>query len=170
MRRRRRGLAAPIIVVDLLGLGEQDFWMLFVPLIGGMAFGSWLTGRLAGRIPTRVLVDRTLVFIAGATTLNILLAAFVPTLPWVLVGPTMLGAAIGLIFPVLQLALLDLFPHHRGAAASVAAFVILAFNAVLAGIVAPLVTASMLTTAMTSAVLSLLGMAFWLWHRSATTS
>lgn len=163
-------MAAPIIVVDLLGLGEQDFWMLFVPLIGGMAFGSWLTGRLAGRIPTRVLVDRTLVFIAGATTLNILLAAFVPTLPWVLVGPTMLGAAIGLIFPVLQLALLDLFPHHRGAAASVAAFVILAFNAVLAGIVAPLVTASMLTTAMTSAVLSLLGMAFWLWHRSATTS
>src|SRR5699024_1402172 len=39
--------AAPIIVVRLLGLGEQDFWVLFAPLIIGMMAGSLVVGRAA---------------------------------------------------------------------------------------------------------------------------
>jgi DHA1 family bicyclomycin/chloramphenicol resistance-like MFS transporter len=45
--------AAPLFVVQLLGLGEQDFWVLFVPMIGGMIAGSWASGRLAGRFSGR---------------------------------------------------------------------------------------------------------------------
>lgn len=161
-------LAAPIVVVDLLGLGEQDFWMLFVPLVAGMALGSWITGRVAGQIESHRLVDATMGFVVAAAAVNVALTMLSPTLPWVLVGPTLLGVAIGVVFPVLQLALLDMFPHHRGAAASMTAFVILAFNVVIAGVIAPLATASLLTAALTSAGLSLLGVLAWVWHRRAT--
>ena len=91
-----------------------------------------------------------------------------PRLPWVLVGPTLLGTAIGMAFPVLQLALLDLFPHRLGSAASMSAFAVLISNAAIAGVVAPLVTGSLLTAALANACLSALGALLWRWHRAAT--
>ncbi|TQM90751.1 DHA1 family bicyclomycin/chloramphenicol resistance-like MFS transporter [Ornithinimicrobium humiphilum] len=163
-------LAAPIIVVDLLGLGEQDFWMLFVPLVGGMAVGSWISGRVAGRVSGPVLVDRTMILVLVAASANVALAALAPRLPWVLVGPTLLGTAIGVAFPVLQLALLDLFPHRLGSAASMSAFAVLISNALLAGVLAPLVTGSLLTAALTSAALSAVGATLWRWHRRAVAT
>ena len=45
--------SAPYIVVSMLHMGEQDFWVLFVPLISGMVIGSWFSGRLAGQISGR---------------------------------------------------------------------------------------------------------------------
>lgn len=163
-------LAAPIIVVDLLGLGEQDFWMLFVPLVGGMAVGSFISGRVAGRVSGPVLVDRTMILVLVAASANVALAALAPRLPWVLIGPTLLGTAIGVAFPVLQLALLDLFPHRLGSAASMSAFAVLISNALLAGVLAPLVTGSLLTAALTSAALSAVGATLWRWHRRAVAT
>lgn len=160
-------LSAPIVVVDLLGLGEQDFWMLFVPLIGGMVVGSWISGRVAGRVPGPVLVDRTMWLVLAAALLNVVVALALPTLPWVVIGPALLGTAIGIVFPVLQLAMLDLFPANRGSAASMSAFAVLLCNAITAGIVAPLVTSSLLGAALASAGFAVAGALFWLWHRVA---
>src|SRR5690606_21641008 len=41
--------SAPAFVMDLLGKGERDFAWLFIPTIGGMTLGAYLSGRLAGR-------------------------------------------------------------------------------------------------------------------------
>lgn len=161
-------VAAPIVVVDLLGKGEQDFWMLFVPMIGGMVMGSMLTNRLAGRVDTDRMLDVVMVGLLVAAGLNVGLAALVPSLPWVVLGPAATGIAIGVAFPVLQLAMLDLFPHDRGSAASMASFATLVFNALLAGAIVPVVTGSLLTTALTSAVFAVLGALLWAWHRRAT--
>lgn len=160
-------VGAPIVVVDLLGKGEQDFWMLFVPMIGGMVLGSWLTDRLAGRVSTERLVDVTMAGLLVAVVVNTGLAALLPGLPWAVVGPGLMGVLIGIVFPVLQVAMLDLFPHHRGAAASMASFASLTFNALLAGVIVPLVSASLLSVALTSGVFSVLGALLWVWHRRA---
>src|SRR5690606_34442432 len=136
-------VGAPIVVVDLLGLGEQDFWVLFVPMIGGMVVGSWLTNRLAGRLDGRVLVDRAMAGLVLAGAANVVLTAVVPTLPWAVVGPALMGTAIGIVFPVLQLAMLDLFPHHRGSAASIASLASRVCNAALPGLEIPLVRPSL---------------------------
>lgn len=161
-------LSAPIVVVDLLGLGEQDFWILFVPMIGGMVLGSWITGRAAGRVDADVLVDRTLLLVLLAAVANVALSVLAPTLPWVVLGPALIGVGIGIVFPVLQLALLDLFPHHRGAAASMSAFSVLICNALVAGVVAPLATTTLLTAALTSTAFAVAGVLLWAWHRAAT--
>ncbi|WP_151526280.1 multidrug effflux MFS transporter [Serinicoccus kebangsaanensis] len=161
-------VAAPIVVVDLLGRGEQDFWMLFVPMIGGMVTGSMLTNRLAGRVDSGRMVDATMAGLLTAVGLNVLLCAVAPVLPWAVLGPAAMGIAIGVAFPVQQLAMLDLFPEQRGAAASMASFAALVFNALLAGAIAPLVTGSLLTAAGSSACLALAGAGLWAWHRRAT--
>lgn len=158
---------APIIVVDLLGRGERDFWLLFVPMIAGMVAGSWLSTRLAGRVDPRRLVDGAMVGLLASAAVNVVLTATVPVLPWAVVGPTLLGVGIGIVFPLLQLAMLDLFPERRGAAASMASFASLLFNAALAGALVPLVDGSLLQVALASAALAVLGGALWLWHRRA---
>lgn len=158
--------AAPIIVVDLFGLGEQDFWVLFVPIIAGLMLGAWISGRLAGRVHRFRLVDAALVGTVVAGVVNVVLMSIVPGLPWAVIGPAMLACGIAIAFPAIQLEILDTFPHHRGAAASLGTFGSLGFNAVLAGVVAPLVTGTLLLTAITSFVLVLVGALLWWWHRS----
>jgi DHA1 family bicyclomycin/chloramphenicol resistance-like MFS transporter len=164
--------AAAIVVVDLLGLGPSDFWVLFVPLIGGLSIGSWLSGRVAGRVPPRRLVSVGLAVAVVAGTLNLALAAWQPTagLPAAVLAPSGLGAAVGLAFPTLQLAPLDLFPDALGAAASATAVTALVLNAVVAGLVAPAVTSSLASIAAASLALVLIGAAFWVWHLVATQS
>jgi DHA1 family bicyclomycin/chloramphenicol resistance-like MFS transporter len=159
---------APIIVVDLLGGGERDFWLLFVPMIAGMMTGSWLSTRLADRVEPRHLVDAAMAALVVAAGANVLLMATQPVLPWAVAGPALLGVAIGVVFPLLQLAMLDLFPERRGSAASMASFASLLFNAALAGVGVPLVDGSLLQVAAASAALALLGAAFWAWHRQAS--
>lgn len=81
--------AAPIFVVSPLGKGPQDFWVFFVPLVGGMVLGSFTNARLAGRISGHVLITGgQCVAITGAVAG--MLFAFGPgaaTLPWAVVGP-----------------------------------------------------------------------------------
>lgn len=160
--------AAPIIVVDLFGLGEQDFWVLFVPVITGLLVGAWLSGRLAERLTRFRLVDLAMLGTVFAGVLGVVLMAIVPELPWAMVAPSLAACGIAIAFPAIQLEILDAFPHNRGAAASLGTFGSLAFNALLAGVIAPLVTGSLLSVAVTSLVLVLVGAALWLWHRRVT--
>ena len=158
-------VAAPIVVVDLLGRGEQDFWMLFVPMVGAMALGSWISTRAAERVAPERLVDVAVLGLLGAAALNLMVVLVWPTVPGAVVGPALLGVGIGTTYPVLQLTMLDLFPTHRGAAASMATFASLVFNAVLAGAIAPLVGGSLAGLALASLVFAVTGAALWWWHR-----
>src|SRR5690606_29197301 len=135
------------IVVDLFGLGEQDFWVLFIPIIGGLMVGAWLSGRLAERVTRSRSVDLALGFATFAAILNVVLALGAPRLPYAMIGPALLALGIAVAFPAIQLEILDAFPHNRGAAASLGTFAALAFNALLAGVISPLVTGSLLEVA-----------------------
>lgn len=158
-------VSAPIFVVDLIGKGERDFWMLFVPLIGSVVVGSWLSGRLAGHVETTSLLDRSIGFTAIAAGINVVVAMVSPSLPYVVLAPGLIGLGAALSFPALQLAMLDLFPHQRGSAASLATFASLAFNALLAGVISPIVSGSLIVMASASAGFALLGAGLWLVHR-----
>jgi len=158
-------VGAPIIVMDLLGQGEQDFWKLFVPLIGGTMAGSFLSGRLADRVSRRALVGTAIPLAVAAGALNVIIVAITPTLPWAVIAPVLLACAIGTAFPVLNLEILDLFPDHRGSAASMGTFASLIFNAALAGVVVPIVATSLLGVALTGLTFSTLSALGWWWHQ-----
>lgn len=75
--------SAPMFVVRLLGKGEQDFWVLFVPLISGMVVGSWVSGRLAGRVTRNRLATGGywISLVGGTANLVLMLVPATRTLP-----------------------------------------------------------------------------------------
>jgi MFS transporter, DHA1 family, multidrug resistance protein len=158
--------AAQLFIVKLLGLGDQDFWVLFVPLISGMVVGSWLSGRLAGRLSGRRLASIGYVVTATAAALNLALCLIPATavLPWVILPLPFYSLGIALAFPILTLAMLDLFPHRRGAASSVQSFVSLLGNAAVAGLLAPALGFSLWALAAGALGLTLIGWLFWKRH------
>ena len=162
---------AAIFVVELLGKGEGDFWQFFVPLFSGVVLGSWISGRAAGRVSATRLITWAFAGAAVAAVANVALAAgFGPAVPWAVVGPTLIAIGVAAAFPTIQVAMLDLFPQIRGAAASVAGVMPLATNALVATAVTPFVTGSVTSLAVTSLALVVLGGAFWVWHLVAGPS
>ena len=157
--------SASIIVVDLLGLGELDFWILFAPLVAAVMVGSQISSSAAGRISGTALVTGALVFCVAAALLNVVIAAVAgASLPWVVLGPALLGLGTVTAYPTLQLILLDMFPAGRGSAVSLFTFFTLLLNGLIASLLAPWVTGSMLELALASTVLVTGGLVSWLSH------
>ncbi|WP_394214840.1 multidrug effflux MFS transporter [Brachybacterium vulturis] len=168
---------ASLFVVRLLGMGEQDFWVLFVPLIVGLMSGSWLVGRVAERVRRSRLITVGFFAVVAATAVNLVLVSFVPGPPGELslallpavIGPLLIAFAVSLVFAPIQLEVLDLFPRQRGAAASLGTFFSLVLNALLAGLIAPLVSGTLVSFALASLCFALLGLGFWTWHLRSQT-
>lgn len=160
---------AAIIVVDLLGRTELDFWMLFGPLVAGMTVGSWLSGRAAGRISGLALVRAGYVVMLGAAVFNVVLTSRPgpPTVALTVIGPGLMGVGQSMLFPTTQLALLDIFPRARGAAASGATFLGLTLSAAVSAVL-PSYATSTRNIAIGSLVLVLASGVLWGWHFLAT--
>jgi len=164
--------SAPMFVVHLLGKGEQDFWVLFVPLISGMVVGSWVSGRLAGRVTRNRLATSGywISLLGGTANLVLMLVPATRTLPWAVLLLPVYTFGVALAFPILTLAMLDLFPEKRGAAASVQSFVQLVSNALIAGVLAPVVAVSLPVLAATALTVTVIAYLMWQWHLRATTT
>jgi DHA1 family bicyclomycin/chloramphenicol resistance-like MFS transporter len=133
--------AAPTIVLDEWQLDETRFHWLFVPIIGGFMIGAMTSGRMAGRVPaSRQMRLGFTIMIASAACATLLHAALPGSLPIPVQQLAMAACSIGvqLVFPVLTLRILDMFPANRGSAASVQAFVQLVVGSLLIGVLVPL--------------------------------
>ena len=165
-------VAAPIFIVSLLDKGAQDFWVFFVPMVGGMILGSFTNARLATRVDgDHLIIGGQVVAVAGAVTgLLLALGPAAADLPWAIIGPTAIAFGSGISLPVYQLAVLDAAPHARGSAASVSTFFMLLLNAVLASVIVPVAATSLARLAMTSLLLLLLGIGLFHIHRVSRRS
>jgi DHA1 family bicyclomycin/chloramphenicol resistance-like MFS transporter len=134
--------SAPDYVLLHLGLNETQFGYFFVPTIAGMSIGAFVSGRLAGKYSGRKLVNIGFAVCAVSMAVNLLYCASVDhlTLPWAVLPLTGMAFGIALVFPVITIALLDLYPTIRGTASSMQAFVSLMANAMIAGLLVPLVS------------------------------
>lgn len=158
--------SAPLFVVNLLHGGEQDFWWLFFPLIGGMVAGSFVSGRLVNRLTTDQIATLGYRVSLVAALINVALAVVPGTqgMPWSILALPLYTFGIALAFPVLTLEMISHFPHHRGAASSVQSFVQLLANALIAGVVAPLVAQNLWGIALVAAASTVFGWALWRRH------
>src|SRR5579883_1314192 len=156
-------VSAPVFVLDLLHRSQQGFPWLFVPIIGGMTLGSWVSGHKAGRWSAARTVGIGYTLMLTAAIANLVLAVLLlhPRVPWSVMPMFVQGLGVGLAFSTLTLLLLDRFPGQRGSASAVQSFVSLMFNAVMAGAIAPLLYGSALTLAIGSAAFVLVGYLSW---------
>ncbi|MDG1580405.1 multidrug effflux MFS transporter [Pseudomonas sp. GOM6] len=163
-------LAAPAFVVRHLGLGEQSFAWLFLPLVAGLLLGALAAHRLVGRVTLGhgVLLGHAVML--PAALLNIGLVLWLPlALPWAVLALPLFGLGLMLTQPGLQLLAMDCFAQRRGLASS--AFVTLQQlgNALSAALLVPLLLDSPLYLALGMAGLQVLGLlAFVLVLRGGT--
>ena len=159
--------SAPAFVMDILGLGERQFGWFFVPMISGMMLGAWVSGRAAGRISGKRLVDIGFACSGLAIAANIAYNLLVEQaqVPWAVLPMVLNSFGIALVFPIVTLAILDMYPRQRGAASSLQAFTSLVLNALVAGLLSPLLSHSAQWLALGGAGFLAVGWAFWRWER-----
>jgi DHA1 family bicyclomycin/chloramphenicol resistance-like MFS transporter len=155
--------SAPAIVLDHWGLTETMFAALNLPIICGYTIGAVMSGRLAGRLaPNRqARLGFRLVF-AIAALMALLQLSFdrPPIYPQQLLLAA-LGFGLQLMYPVVTLRILDLFPGLRGAAASMQSFLSLLIATVTFGFVSPVLANSMQGLALGSLGASSLAWLLW---------
>lgn len=158
--------SAPAFVLDLLKLNEQQFGWFFVPTIAGMVIGAFVSGRAAGRMSGKRLANLGFAACGLSAAFNIAYCLASPQLhlPWAVL-PTVLSAfGIALVFPILTIAILDMYPQQRGGASSMQAFIGLLSNAFIAGVLSPLLSDSGLHLAIGAACFSAVAYAMWRWY------
>ncbi|PJK14449.1 Bcr/CflA family drug resistance efflux transporter [Lysobacteraceae bacterium NML07-0707] len=158
--------SAPAVVGEHLRLAEDQFGWLFVPMISGMMLGAWLSGRVAGRLANVQQLRIGFACCLLAACLNLAYHGSVPQPSlWPTVLPIALNAfGIALVFPILTLAILDMFPATRGAASSLQAFTSLLLNAFMAGVISPWLSHDLAWLAAAAGLLSLLAWGLWRWQ------
>jgi DHA1 family bicyclomycin/chloramphenicol resistance-like MFS transporter len=130
---------APTVIFDFLKLDVHDFGVLFVPLVAGIIFGAWLSGRLAHRWHMERTVTLALTLMTLGAVLNIAQALYLPPLIVSSIIPLMFyTTGIGIAMPGMTVMALDCFPHNRGAASAVQGFMQMMGNALIASLAVPL--------------------------------
>jgi DHA1 family bicyclomycin/chloramphenicol resistance-like MFS transporter len=156
-------LAAPAWLGGLLGLAPTQFFWFFVLSVGGVMLGAWFSGRLAGRVTRSWQVGLGFAIMGVATLANVVLNGVLqPDVRWALIPVSVVSFGWSLTAPALTLIALDLVPERRGMASSVQSFTLGVGNALVAGVLAPLVMHAAWSLALGSAVMVVLGALCWL--------
>lgn len=156
--------SAPAFVIDLLGKGEQDFAWLFVPTIAGMTLGAWFSGRSAGRLSGDRAIALGFAVLAASVLWNVGYHALAerPQAPWAVLNLPLHAFGTAVMFPVLSLRILDMYPRQRGSASSMQAFSVLVTNTLVAGVLSPLLSHSGLALALGAAAFIAAAALLWL--------
>ncbi|WP_228488027.1 multidrug effflux MFS transporter [Rhodocyclus gracilis] len=160
-------LSAPVFVMRHLQLPETAFLWLFGPAMAGLMGGSWLSGRLAGRLAPTATVRLAYAVMSVAALSNLVLCLSLPPgVPWSVAPIFVYTFGMSLAMPILTLVALDPYPEKRGLAASCQTFLQSGCNAFAASIIAPALWGTTLSLAFGMGGLMLLGgTAAWLHWR-----
>jgi len=159
---------APTVVFDFLGLDTHEFAVLFMPMVGGMMCGAWLSGWLAHRWPAERTVQLALTLMTVGTLLNLAQALWLKPMPVTAVLPLVVyTVGIGMAMPAMTVLSLDCFPINRGSAAAVQGFVQMLGNALISSVAVPLL--SILPAHLALGQTVLIAIAVLLWWRLPPT-
>ena len=159
--------AAPVFLTQHLGLGPEQFAWQFVPMVAGIFLGALAANRLAGRIPVSRHVAIGFGFLVGGGAANVLYhLAFPPALPWSVLPLMFYAFGMSVVAPMVTLLVMDLYPGMRGLVASCQAFTQTMLAALVAGILAPLLSHSVVWLAAGQLACAVIGLLLWLSGRS----
>ena len=165
-------MSSPVWLTQSLKLGPQEFAWLFIPGIGGIMLGAYISGRVAGKLKMAATVSYAYRFMLVAALANLLYAlVFEPSIPWAIMPLFFYAIGSAMAMPSISLIVLDLFPTRRGMAASLQGFVSGIVNALVAGVLSPAVSHSSLWLAVAMVGLMAAGLlCWWSYLRMSTTA
>jgi len=145
-----------------VGMINMFIYIVLAVFVAGMMVGTFLSGRLAGRLSHAHAVDLGYGLMLAAALSNLLLAFTVAPSTFTVIAPAALYASgMALAMPNLSLLALDLFPTHRGTSSAVQAFGQTTFNAGVAGLLAPFLSKQLAWMAIGMLALCLTGFVLW---------
>jgi DHA1 family bicyclomycin/chloramphenicol resistance-like MFS transporter len=157
---------APVLLPVHLHLGPSEFSWLFVPAVSGIFLGALVANRMAGKMSfaRQIAIGYALMLaaVAGSVTYHSLLP---PALPWTVLPMFFYNFGSSIINPCATLLTLDLFPHIRGTVASCQSFMTTLMGALVAGIIVPALSHSVLAMALGQAGFALASLACWMTSR-----
>jgi DHA1 family bicyclomycin/chloramphenicol resistance-like MFS transporter len=157
--------SAPEFLPNLLGLGPSQFGWLFIPSVGGIFLGSLAANRIAGKMTFSRQIGIGFCFLLAASVFNVLYHLWLPpSLPWSVAPLLFYTFGMSIVAPGATLLALDLFPHIRGTVASCQSFAVTLLGAIVAGVIAPVLSHSVLWLA--AGQLAFSGSALLLWLTS----
>jgi DHA1 family bicyclomycin/chloramphenicol resistance-like MFS transporter len=159
--------AAPVFITRHLGLGPAQFGWQFIPTVLGIFCGALVANRFAGKssIPQQVAVGYCVLI--SAALFNVGYHAFYPpSLPWSVAPLFFYTFGMSMIAPGATLLILNLFPHIRGTVSSCQSFTAMLLGALMAGVVAPFLSYSVLWLAGGQLACGLIGLTMWMASRS----
>lgn len=158
--------SAPVLMPVHLHLGASQFAWLFIPSVSGIFLGALAANRMAGKMRFARQIGIGFAFMLVAVTFNVGYHLFLPpALPWTVLPMFVFTFGSSIIAPGATLLALDLFPHIRGTAASCQSFVLTLLGAVVAGVISPALSHSVLALALGQAGFALAALACWVASR-----
>ncbi len=159
--------AAPVFITHHLGLGPNQFGWQFIPTVAGIFLGALAANRMAGKVSVSSQVFIGFAFLIGAASTNVVYHAFFPpALPWSVMPLFFYTLGMSIVAPSVTLIVLDIFPDIRGTVASCQSFTQTMLGAVVAGLIAPFLSHSVLWLAAGQLTFTLIGLMLWLGGRS----
>ena len=127
-------------VINIMGMGVDDFGWLVVPLIVCTMLGGWAGPRLLRRLGPWPLLAWGISVMTAAGLVGIALDwEGAPRYPWLLVCPMIYHFNMAVVRPVMNVMNLDYFPKNRGMAASIQQFFQTMGFAVASAVLVPIV-------------------------------
>jgi MFS transporter, DHA1 family, multidrug resistance protein len=152
--------ASPFILIDLLHQTAERVGLYYMLLMAGVALGSLLANRVAGRIRTTVALRIANSFAIGGASLFMLAdLAGVLTVPSVIAPIVLFMVGAGMASPFALSGAVSINPHAIGAASGLYGFTQMAYGAICTLIVEVWRPGSVFTVAVVLLVSALLGQA-----------
>jgi MFS transporter, DHA1 family, multidrug resistance protein len=163
-------LSAPNYVTRLLGLSEQSFYILFLPLTLGTLCGGWLSSRIAGKrsvvastyLGFKIMLSAAIVHLAAITLVQQkTIAAF----PWATCLLFFYTLGAGTMLSSIQVLVLESAPDRKGMVSACTAFTQSLISATFAVVLLPFVWGSLMNMALTGLVLPAIGFTLFHWQQ-----
>ncbi|QKI90102.1 multidrug effflux MFS transporter [Thiomicrorhabdus xiamenensis] len=155
------------LIFDHLHLQEQDFWILFLPMVSGILLGSWLSHRLAHRITAVSMVNLAFILALFAIALNVALQSLsMQEAFWVIAPLSVYAVGFALANPGLTVFGLDCLPDKRGMAASLQSLVQMGTAGLVTSLIVPVVHDSLFMMAVSQALMLLSAFVIWRWLKT----
>jgi DHA1 family bicyclomycin/chloramphenicol resistance-like MFS transporter len=159
--------SSPDVMYRHLHYGPNEFGWLFVPLVSGLMMGALISGRVAGRLTHAQSVTTGFAIMLAAASVNLVMALWLPHTALTIIAPVMLYATgMSLAMPNLSLLAFEMFPSNRGLSSALQGFCQVGFNALVAGVFAPLLSHRVEFLAGGMALLNLCSFGLWLYWRA----
>lgn len=156
------------IIVKILGMPVTQFGWLFIPMISGTVIGSWLSGRLARKFSTPLIVNLGLTFMALGAAADLVCSIWLDDylgVPYMFFPVTLCIFGMSIARPGMTIMSLSMRPKTLGLASSLVAFCQTVVFAVISGLIAPLLFGSLVKMSVSLAVCTAVSIAFWILSR-----